>query len=31
VESMELLLDRLGKSRTNDEFLSNLQEAPARR
>jgi transcription termination factor Rho len=31
VESMELLLDRLGKSRTNDEFLSNLQEAPAGR
>ena len=31
VESMELLLDRLGKSRTNDEFLSNLQEAPGRR
>ena len=31
VESMELLLDRLGKSKTNDEFLSNLQEAPSRR
>ena len=31
VESMELLLDRLGKSKTNDEFLSNLQETPSRR
>ena len=31
VESMELLLDRLGKSRNNDEFLANLQEAPSRR
>jgi transcription termination factor Rho len=31
VESMELLLDRLGKSKTNDEFLSNLQDAPSRR
>jgi transcription termination factor Rho len=26
VESMELLLDRLGKTKTNDEFLANLQE-----
>jgi len=26
VESMELLLDRLGKTKTNDEFLSNLQD-----
>ncbi len=31
VESMELLLDRLGKTKTNDEFLANLQEPPARR
>ncbi len=31
VESMELFLDRLGKTKTNDEFLSNLQEAPSRR
>jgi transcription termination factor Rho len=31
VESMELLLDRLGKTKTNDEFLSNLQENPGRR
>ncbi|HPS67383.1 MAG TPA: transcription termination factor Rho, partial [Holophaga sp.] len=26
VESMELLLDRLGKTRNNDEFLANLQD-----
>ena len=26
VESMELLLDRLGKTKNNDEFLANLQE-----
>ena len=26
VESMELLLDRLAKSRNNDEFLANLQD-----
>jgi len=26
VESMELLLDRLAKTKTNDEFLSNLQD-----
>jgi transcription termination factor Rho len=26
VESMELLLDRLSKTKTNDEFLANLQE-----
>ena len=31
VESMELLLDRLGKTKTNDEFLANLQEPPPRR
>ncbi|MBK8792228.1 MAG: transcription termination factor Rho [Holophaga sp.] len=31
VESMELLLDRLGKTKTNDEFLANLQEPAARR
>jgi transcription termination factor Rho len=31
VEAMELLLDRLGKSKTNDEFLANLQEPAARR
>ncbi|MBI4912878.1 MAG: transcription termination factor Rho [Acidobacteria bacterium] len=31
VEAMELLLDRLGKSRSNDEFLSNLQESAGRR
>ncbi len=31
VESMELLLDRLGKSRTNDEFLANLQDNTANR
>ena len=30
-ESMELLVDRLGKTKTNDEFLANLQEPPARR
>lgn len=27
-ESAELLVDRLGKSKTNDEFLANLQEPP---
>jgi len=31
VESMELLLDRLGKTKTNDEFLANLQEPTPRR
>ncbi|MBL0313065.1 MAG: transcription termination factor Rho [Holophagaceae bacterium] len=31
VESMELLLDRLGKAKTNDEFLANLQEPVPRR
>ena len=31
VESMELLLDRLGKTKSNDEFLANLQEPPPRR
>jgi len=31
VESMELLIDRLGKAKTNDEFLANLQEPAARR
>jgi transcription termination factor Rho len=31
VESMELLLDRLGKAKTNDDFLANLQDAPSRR
>ena len=31
VEAMELLLDRLGKSKTNDEFLANLQEPAGRR
>ncbi len=31
VESMELLLDRLGKAKTNDEFLGNLQEPAPRR
>jgi transcription termination factor Rho len=31
VEAMELLLDRLGKSKTNDEFLQNLQEPAGRR
>ncbi len=31
VESMELLLDRLGKAKTNDEFLANLQEPAGRR
>jgi len=34
VESMELLLDRLSKTKTNDEFLANLQDAgstPGRR
>ena len=28
VESMELLLDRLGKAKNNDDFLANLQDAP---
>ena len=31
VESMELLLDRLGKTKNNDEFLANLQEPAPRR
>jgi len=31
VESMELLVDRLGKTKTNDEFLLNLQETAGRR
>ena len=31
VESMELLIDRLGKAKTNDEFLANLQEPAGRR
>jgi len=31
VEAMELLLDRLGKSKSNDEFLQNLQEPAGRR
>ncbi len=31
VESMELLLDRLGKAKSNDEFLANLQEPAGRR
>jgi transcription termination factor Rho len=31
VESMELLLDRLGKSKNNDDFLANLQDPPAGR
>ena len=31
VESMELLLDRLGKTKNNDEFLANLQETTGRR
>ncbi|MCE1228357.1 MAG: transcription termination factor Rho [Firmicutes bacterium] len=31
VESMELLLDRLGKTKGNDEFLANLQEPPPRK
>jgi transcription termination factor Rho len=26
-ESMELLLDRLGKTKTNDEFLATLKES----
>jgi len=28
-ESMELLLDRLGKTKTNDEFLANVKESSA--
>jgi transcription termination factor Rho len=28
-EAMELLLDRLGKTKTNDEFLTNLKESSA--
>ncbi|HET8900664.1 MAG TPA: transcription termination factor Rho, partial [Holophagaceae bacterium] len=31
VESMELLVDRLGKTKTNDEFLAALQEPAGRR
>ncbi len=31
VESMELLLDRLAKAKSNDEFLANLQEPTPRR
>ncbi len=31
VESMELLLDRLSKTKSNDEFLANLQEPVPRR
>jgi len=31
VESMELLLDRLGKSKNNDDFLTNMQEPSGRR
>jgi len=31
VESMELLVDRLGKTKTNDEFLAGLQEPAPRR
>jgi transcription termination factor Rho len=31
VESMELLLDRLAKTKTNDEFLANLQETGSSR
>ena len=31
VESMELLLDRLSKTKTNDDFLANLQEPAPRR
>ena len=31
VESMELLLDRLGKTKNNDEFLANLQDTGSRR
>ena len=31
VESMELLVDRLGKTKTNDEFLAALQEPASRR
>jgi transcription termination factor Rho len=29
VESMELLLDRLGKTKTNDEFLANIKDSSA--
>jgi transcription termination factor Rho len=31
VESMELLVDRLGKTKSNDEFLAALQEPAGRR
>jgi len=31
VESMELLVDRVGKSKNNDEFLSGMQEPTGRR
>ncbi|MBP1626943.1 MAG: transcription termination factor Rho [Holophagaceae bacterium] len=31
VESMELLLDRLGKAKNNDDFLTNMQEPTGRR
>jgi transcription termination factor Rho len=31
VESMELLIDRLAKAKSNDEFLANLQEPAPRR
>jgi transcription termination factor Rho len=31
VESMELLIDRLGKAKSNDDFLANLQEPAGRR
>jgi transcription termination factor Rho len=31
VESMELLLDRLGKTKNNDDFLANLQDTGGRR
>ncbi|MFN8012366.1 MAG: transcription termination factor Rho [Holophagaceae bacterium] len=31
VESMELLIDRLAKAKSNDEFLANLQEPAGRR
>ncbi|HJW08356.1 MAG TPA: transcription termination factor Rho, partial [Holophagaceae bacterium] len=31
VESMELLLDRLSKTKSNDDFLANLQEPAGRR
>jgi len=31
VESMELLIDRLGKAKNNDDFLTNMQEPSGRR